>query len=147
MIQLAAPGVLMSKPSFIIVTDVDHQRLQSTLQSAGGRTSPATEALEAELSRAVVVPSERVPDTVITMRSRFVYEDEATHEARVITLVYPTEANPKKDKVSVLSPLGTALLGLSVGQTIDWEVRKNCTKRYGIVELLYQPEAAGHFHL
>jgi regulator of nucleoside diphosphate kinase len=96
----------------VIVPEADLERL-SRLDGC--------EPLQGELARAIVVSDEAVPADVVTMGSRVAYTDESTGVTREITLVYPHEADGARGKVSVLAPVGTALLGLSAGQPIDWE--------------------------
>ena len=83
---------------------------------------PLAEGLELaeELSRATVLPEERMPEDIVRMHSRVTYVDETSGEHREVELVYPDEVDLPKGRVSVLSPVGSALLGLRVGQTIDW---------------------------
>jgi regulator of nucleoside diphosphate kinase len=76
-----------------------------------------------------------------------VFRDEETGESREVSLVYPMDSDPEQGRISVLSPVGSALLGLSVGQTIDWPLPRGRLKRIRVVEVVYQPEAAGHLHL
>ena len=101
------------------------------------------EKLENELVRANVVPREEIPEGVVTMNSRVIFENETTGERREITLVYPGSADIDAGRISVLVPVGTALLGLRVGQSIDWELPGGEKQRYRIVEVPFQPEAAG----
>ena len=77
--------------------------------------------LEAELDRADVLLAAEVPDDVVTMYSRVRYLDETTGERRSATLMYPDETDVGRGRISVLAPVGSALLGLSTGQSIDWE--------------------------
>jgi len=95
----------------LLIADADYARL-----AALGRQ----EALEEELSRATVIPVERMPDNVVRMHSRVTYLDERSGERREVELVFPEEADMASGKVSVLAPVGAALLGLVVGQSIDW---------------------------
>ena len=99
--------------------------------------------LEGELLRAEVVPREKLPQDVVTMNSRVVFENETTGIRREITLVYPGMADIDAGRISILVPVGTALLGLRVGQSIDWELPGGEKQRYRIVGVPYQPEAAG----
>lgn len=131
----------MTQADHIIVTDCDLERLLPMVSSARSAAS-----LEAELDRAVVVEQRAVPPDVITMNSQVVYEDCATGARRDVQLVYPADADASRGRVSVMAPVGSALLGLRVGQEIAWQVPAGmrCLR---VVELRYQPEAAGHFHL
>ena len=114
--------------------------------SRDARDRDATEALADELGRAEIVPVERIAGNVVTMNSRVVFQDEETSERREISLVYPQGSDPDHGRISIFTPVGTALLGLTVGQTIDWPLPQGRLKRYRVVEVLYQPEAAGHLH-
>jgi regulator of nucleoside diphosphate kinase len=77
------------------------------------------------------------------MNSRVIFENETTRERREVTLVYPGSADIDSGKISVLVPVGTALLGLRVGQSIDWELPGGEMQRFRIVQVPFQPEAAG----
>lgn len=127
----------------IIITDADLQRLLPVLDLYD---TPAAEALETELHRAVIVPQDRVPADVVTMNSEVVYEDIHTGQRRTIRLVYPKDAEAGTGRVSVLAPIGSALLGLRVGQEIEWQVPTG-TKRIRVLEIRYQPEASGDYSL
>jgi regulator of nucleoside diphosphate kinase len=132
----------------IQVTTADHQRLQSLLDTGSGiRDRDAAEQLADELDRADVVPPQAIASSVVTMNSRVLFEDEQTGATRVVSLVYPQESDVAQGKISILAPVGSALLGLTVGQKIDWPLPRGQTKRLRIVKVLYQPEDAGHFHL
>ena len=96
----------------VIVPETDLERLSRFSTS---------EPLQGELARAIVVSDEAVPADVVTMDSRVAYTDGSTGVSREITLVYPHEADGTQGRVSVLAPVGTALLGLSAGQSIEWE--------------------------
>lgn len=125
----------------LLITDVDLERLRPVIDQ---HDSPASDSLDAELRRAVIVPQREVPADVVTMNSEVVYEDCATAARRVVRVVYPKDADARAGKVSVLAPIGSALLGLRVGQSIEWQV-PNGKKRVRVVELKYQPEAHGHY--
>ena len=98
--------------------------------------------LSDELDRAIVVPWERMPRDVVTMHSRCIYIDENVGVQREIELVYPDEADPAEGKISVLAPIGSALLGLAAGQSIDWELPGGRFHRLRLVRVLQQPDAA-----
>lgn len=100
-------------------------------------------ALDRELDRAQAVRPEEIPPDVITMNSKLRMTDLTSGTQRIVTLVYPDQANDD-DRVSILSPLGTALLGYRVGDEIRWETPTG-DLHLRIEELLYQPEAARDF--
>jgi regulator of nucleoside diphosphate kinase len=133
--------------STIHVTEQDLAKLRGVIAShATGRDAAAAEQLATELDRAVVVPRDELSADVVTMSSRVVFEDE-TGRRRDVQLVYPWEAAPARGKISILAPVGVALLGLSVGQEIDWPLPNGRTASLRIVSVLYQPEAAGDLHV
>ncbi|MGQ0658562.1 MAG: nucleoside diphosphate kinase regulator [Chromatiales bacterium] len=103
---------------------------------------PAMPGLTEELERAQVVPWDLLPHDVVTMNSHVLFDDEATGERRAITIVYPRDADAGQGRVSVWAPVGTALLGLAAGQSIEWPFPDGKTRRLRVVEVLYQPEAA-----
>lgn len=100
-------------------------------------------ALDRELDRAQAVRPEQVPPDVVTMNSKLRMTDLTTGQERVVTLVYPDDGNGA-DRISILSPLGTALLGYRVGDEIRWQMPSG-DLHVRVEELLYQPEAAGNF--
>jgi regulator of nucleoside diphosphate kinase len=132
----------------IQLTALDYERLRSLIDSwPDTRDVAAAQALSDELDRAEVVPAEQIAGNVVTMNSRVVFEDQETAAKREVWLVYPQESDVERGRISVLAPVGSALLGLAVGQTIDWPLPGGQAKRLRIVEVVYQPEQAGHFHL
>jgi regulator of nucleoside diphosphate kinase len=132
----------------IVVTQTDLERLQRLLeQSTGAANAQHAEVLELELAEAEVAASEAIPPSVVTMNSTVVFEDEGTGETREVTLCYPQDAKGSPGRVSVLAPVGSALLGLSQGQSVQLVVPGGRTRRLRVVSVPYQPEAAGHFHL
>ncbi|WP_293707661.1 MULTISPECIES: nucleoside diphosphate kinase regulator [unclassified Stenotrophomonas] len=133
-------------PPSIIVSTRDIARLEALLDSPALSRHPAAVALAQELERAQVLPPEEIPAGIVTMHSRVDCEDELHNEKHSLTLVYPHEADFDKGRVSVLAPVGSALLGLSVGQTIDWTAPGGRKLRLRVTAVHYQPEAAGDFH-
>jgi regulator of nucleoside diphosphate kinase len=127
----------------LIVTDTDLERLQPVLDQ---HDSPLAESLDAELRRATIVPQREVPPDVVTMNSELVYEDVESGAKRVVRLVFPKDADAAAGRISVLAPIGAALLGLHVGQEIEWRVPAG-VRRIRVAELRYHPEAAGHVSL
>ena len=127
----------------IMVTSTDMERLRTLIDTTAGDLA---DTLDEELLRAEVVDPSQVPPDVVTMNSRVVYRDEDTGETREVTLSYPKDASLEHGRVSVLAPVGAALLGLSVGQDIEWQQPGGKHKRLRIVSVTYQPQAAGHLH-
>jgi regulator of nucleoside diphosphate kinase len=125
----------------IIITRVDLQRLERLLDSLE-EYGPGAEALEQELARAQVVGHDEVPAGVVTMNSRVHCREEASGKDYHLTLVYPQDAGGE-GHVSILAPVGSALLGLSVGQHIDWPAPGGKQLKLTLLAVEYQPEAAG----
>lgn len=120
------------------------EKLQALLEShrAGGSPQTASlDILEEELERALIVSPEALPPDVITMNSEVLLRDLETGGTRTYKLVYPTSVKQYPDAVSVMAPLGMALLGYRAGETIEWPVPKGM-RRLKILKVLYQPEAA-----
>ncbi len=132
----------------IVVTRQDMERLRALIDGvASERNREAAEALESELAHARLVEPDQIPHDVVTMNSQVRFVDENTGVERQITLVYPRDAAPEQGKVSVLAPVGAALIGLRTGDTIDWPLPGGRAKRLRIVEVMWQPEAAGRHDL
>lgn len=131
----------------IILSTQDLERLQRLLDTLPDARRDAAERLEAELARADAVAPALVPADVVTMNSRVVYEDVESGESREAVVVYPHEADAANGRVSVLAPIGSALLGMFAGETIEWPLPGGRSKRIRVVSIPYQPEAAGDFHL
>ncbi len=134
----------------IYITALDRQRLERLIELAGERSRRVNHLylarLEEELERAETVAPGYEPADVITKRSRVRLSDLDTGGEMVYTLVFPSEANFDEGKISVLAPVGTAMLGYRVGSLIEWEVPSG-RRRLKVEELLYQPEAAGDYDL
>jgi regulator of nucleoside diphosphate kinase len=127
-----------------LITPQNLEQLERVVeQHGGGRNAAQVDLLEQELSRARVVAPEALPPDVVTLHSHVVFEDEETGARREVTLCLPQEVKGGEGRVSVLAPVGAALLGLSPGQAIAWPVPGGRTRRLRIVAVPYQPEAAG----
>ena len=137
----------MTKARRIYITSQDLERINSILANAGKSDAKTAELLEMELDRAIVVPQSKIPPDVVTMNSTVVFEDLQNKKCRKAILVYPGQADTSQDKISILAPIGAALIGLSVGQSIDWPLPGNRIVKLQIISVEYQPEAAGDYHL
>lgn len=140
----------MSRQTNIYITKPDYERLTKLIEIARDRERDANreylDRLEEELDRAEVVQQKNIPADVITMRSTVRVKDLDTGEEMIYRLVFPTEANYDEGRISVLAPVGTAMLGYSRGDVIEWQVPSG-VRRLSIEEVLYQPEAKGEYHL
>ena len=134
----------MSTNPQIYLTDQDFQRLQILISEAEGDVA---EALDEELARANVVAQKDIPRDIVTMNSKIEYVDVKTGDKNIVSLVYPQDANFDEGKISVLAPIGAALLGLKVGESIDWKLPNGQVKKVKVEQILFQPEAEGQFNL
>ncbi|RMT36740.1 Regulator of nucleoside diphosphate kinase [Pseudomonas syringae pv. solidagae] len=134
----------MTTAPSIILTRLDVQRLESFIASQDEDT-PGIQALQAELDRAdQVVGHDEVPAGVVTMNSRVHCREEVSGKDYHLKLVYPQDAGAD-GTVSVLAPMGSALLGLQIGQHIDWPAPGGKTLKLTLLAVEYQPEAAGEY--
>lgn len=131
----------------IKITTADYKRLETVLDTLPSSYDEVIDKLLEELDRADLVEPTAVPPTVVTMNSRVRFTILATGASVVKTLVYPKDQAASEENISVLTPLGSALLGLSVGQEIEWKIDAQRTVRVRIDAIEYQPESAGDFHL
>lgn len=122
----------------ITVSKLDVARLEALLSDTHGEVA---EGLEEELLRATVVAPTEMPADVVTMNSRIRCREQGRGREMCLTLVYPQDSGP--ERVSVLAPVGAALLGMSVGQNIDWPAPNGKTLKLEILAVEYQPEANG----
>lgn len=139
-LRLLREGVVVDSTD-IYVTEIDKARLKELIELEQG---PAVVELEHELERAIVVAPQQVARNVVTMNSRALLQLD--DEEMEVALVYPEDADTSAGKFSVCSDVGAAILGYQEGDSIDWRISDR-TRRIGIRKVLYQPEAAGDFHL
>lgn len=133
----------------IYITENDLRRLRELIMVArefGKEKEVYLRELEHELDRGKVVSPQAIPADVITMNSEVHLIDLNTNEEKTYRLVFPDHADAGHGRISVLAPIGTALLGYRVGDVIEWKVPAGIAK-LKVVKLLYQPEAAGDYHL
>jgi len=134
----------------IYITRNDLARLEELLRTARTfseeRDSDYLGQLDALLEGSYTVSAREVPADVVTMNSRVRLTSADGGSSTVYTVVFPADADAARQRVSVLAPLGAALLGCRVGQDAVWETPEG-TRRLRVAEMLYQPEAAGDYHL
>lgn len=140
----------MRKETNIYITKPDQERLNHLISIArereGDQNRQYLDSLEEELERAEVVQQKDIPPDVITMRSKVRLKDLDSGEEMIYRLVFPTEANYDDGKISVLAPIGTAMLGYKLGDVIEWKVPAGL-RRMKVEDVLYQPESKGDYHL
>lgn len=128
----------------IYITEADFEKLHRLVEGRRSGTGPNAgylDVLEQELDRADVVEAESIPRDVVTMNSEVRLQDLDSGDAKVYTLVFPSQARTE-NSISILAPIGTAMLGYRVGDVIEWRVPKGI-RRLKVLDVLYQPEAAG----
>jgi regulator of nucleoside diphosphate kinase len=131
-----------------VITNTDFDRLNGLLASRQGRVmyGAMAERLRLELGRGQRVAPRHVPSGVVTMNSRVRIRDVGTDRPETYTLVFPHEADISRGRLSVLAPLGTAMLGAAIDDVIELDTPGG-VRRIKVEKILYQPEAAGDFHL
>lgn len=135
----------------IYITEFDLNRLTELLEvgltfRGNSNENHHLDDLKGELDRAHIVQPKDIPPDVVTMNSRVRLTDMTRGDELIYTLVFPRDADAGTGKISVLAPVGTAILGYRVGDMIEWQVPAG-KRRLKIEEVLYQPEAAGDYHL
>jgi regulator of nucleoside diphosphate kinase len=133
----------------IFVTEFDAHRLGRLVEEAREFSQEKEDHLadlERELAHATIITPQEVPPDVITMNSKVRLTNLDSGKEVTYTLVFPEVADAEQNAISVLAPIGTAMLGFRVGSEIEWKVPAG-VRRFKVEEILYQPEAAGDFHL
>lgn len=123
----------------LIIANNDFVKISSLIL---GASEEVQEFLQGELDRAVVVPDGELPGDVVSMNSAVTFLDLDTKKENQVTLVYPHESNIEENKISVLAPIGAALIGLRVGQTIRWPLPGGRQKQLKVMNVVREREAA-----
>lgn len=132
----------MSRKKKIVITAHDHSRLEDIFHSAFVEAfydKPYLTDLRAEIDAAEIVEAGDLPEGLVTMHSTVRLRDMQTREEEIYTLVYPEEANIAEGKISILAPVGTAILGYRVGDVVRWKVPSGLS-RWRIEEVVMQPD-------
>lgn len=133
----------------IFITDYDMKRfkwLSANAHKFDDMYKKHIHDLEEELNKAVIVEPKDIPSNVITMNSKFRIKDLETNEDTVYTLVFPFDADLEKNKLSILAPIGVAVIGYTLGDIIEWDVPAG-KRRIKIEEIIYQPEREGNYYI
>ena len=117
----------------LLLRNSDYQRL---LQLIDANDTPAAEALDDEISRAEVVADSQLPEGVVAMESVVTFEDLDSGDSQTVQLVYPAQADVAKMRVSILSPVGSALIGLRIGDSISWPLPQSKVRRLKVVKVV-----------
>ena len=133
----------------IHITSFDKDRLEELIAAAGDfgeHRRSDLEDLYQELQRAMTVEAKKIPADVVTMHSKVLLRDTDSGREMTYSLVFPNQANIDTGAISVLAPIGTAILGYREGDVVEWEVPAG-KRTIKIEKILYQPEAVGDYHL
>lgn len=130
----------------IVVSSIDMDRLETLLDSLPAAQSAAKHALLEELARAELLEPADMPPDVVTMNSRVRFALDRPAEEFTLTLAYPKDMQSGDERISVLTPVGNALLGLACGDSIDWTRPDGAIFNLTVLDVLYQPERAGELH-
>lgn len=136
----------MSKKPDITISSLDAERLEHLLETLPQADVAGRAELEAELARATIVEPQKMPPNVVTMNSTVQFLMAETHEEFELTLVYPKDVDGSGKTVSILAPVGSALLGLSQGDEIEWAKPSGGMTTVKVTAITYQPERAGEHH-
>ena len=135
----------MRKPP-ITLSSLDLDRIEALLAAIPASALAGKAELQAELDRADVVPPEQVPPTVVTMNSTVRFSIAETGKEFCLTLVYPRDMDGSADRISIFAPVGSALLGLAVGDELAWPGPGGKAMTVRVTEVIFQPERAGELH-
>ena len=130
----------------IVITKIDADRLDLLLEGISGQSFPGKPQLQAELARAKIVESKDVPPNVVTMNSTVAFRTGEGKEFS-LKLVYPKDSDGSPEKLSILAPIGSAILGLKEGDSISWPVHGGVSVDVQIIKVTEQPERDGNFAL
>tara|TARA_R110001583_G_C5538909_1_gene399266 strand:- start:347 stop:760 length:414 start_codon:yes stop_codon:yes gene_type:complete len=136
----------MTKKPEITISSLDSDRLYKLIDSLPKNSLVGISELEEELARANIVEPSEVPPTIVTMNSTVKFSVESSQDDFLLTLVYPKDIDASGKKISILAPVGSALLGLSQGDQIEWPKPGGGITKVTIKEITYQPERAGELH-
>ncbi|ERS85076.1 nucleoside diphosphate kinase regulator [Halomonas sp. G15] len=136
---------MQSRPP-LIINRLDADRLQRLIDEASDKDLFVADALEQELERGEVVDPEEIPEDVVSMNSRVQFTDLARGRQMIRTLVYPRSLGDVEDAISVMAPVGAGLIGMRVGDTIDWPLPDGGQVHLRVDAILWQPEREKQYH-
>ncbi len=136
----------MARKPQIVLSSLDVDRIEALIAAMPASVFPGKMELQAELDRADVVAPEDIPPNVVTMNSTVKFLIVETGKEFCLTLVYPRDMDGSADKISILAPVGSALLGLAVGDELAWPGPGGKAMTVQVKEIVYQPESSGELH-
>ncbi|MCC5882000.1 MAG: nucleoside diphosphate kinase regulator [Halomonas sp.] len=136
----------MSSRPPIIINRLDAERLQRLIDQASDKDRFVADCLEEELERGEVIDPEDIPEDVVSMNSQVQFTDLTRNRQMIRTLVYPHALANTEDGISVMAPIGAGLIGLRIGDEIEWPLPGGGTALLRVDAILWQPERAGQFH-
>ncbi len=136
----------MNSQPDIIISELDYSRIDNLLRTTAGISTNIKSALLTELERAELVAPEQIPANVVTMNSQVKFSVISTGVTFTLKLVYPKDMDDSGNTISILAPVGSAMLGLKEGDEIDWQDGQGGMLQVRIEAIEYQPERAGEYH-
>lgn len=136
----------MNSQPDIIISELDYSRIDNLLRTTAGISTNIKSALLTELERAELVAPEQIPANVVTMNSQVKFSVISTGVTFTLKLVYPKDMDDSGNTISILAPVGSAMLGLKEGDEIDWQDGQGGMLQVRIETIEYQPERAGEYH-
>ena len=137
--------MVTTKPP-ITLSSLDVDRIEALLAALPSSAFPGKDGLQAEIDRADIVAPEEMPPSVVTMNSTVQFSIVETGKEFVLSLVYPRDMDGSADKISILAPVGSALLGLSIGDELGWPGPGGKPMTVRVKQIVYQPESSGELH-
>lgn len=136
----------MKTKAKVVISSLDAERLERIIDALPTSAYAVGEKLEEELARAKIVEPKQIPPTVVTMNSTVRFKVDSSNEEFTMTLVYPKDVDVAQNKISILAPVGSAMLGLAQGTELEWPKPGVGMLKVQIEEVTYQPERAGDYH-
>jgi len=137
----------MNKKPDITISSLDADRLYDLIDSLPKNKLAGIQELEEELTRATIISPQEMPSNIVTMNSTVRFFVEPTQKEFELTLVYPKNLDANGKTISILAPVGSALLGLSIGDEIEWPKPGGGNLKVKITQITYQPEMSGNYQL
>lgn len=136
----------MARKPNITLSSLDVDRIEALLAAMPASVLPGKADLQSELDRADIVAPEEMPANVVSMNSTVEFVMAETGKEFRLTLVYPRDIDGSADRISIFAPVGSALLGLSIGDELAWPGPGGKAMTVRVKSILYQPESAGDLH-